>query len=67
MTLLLESPRTLWDHRTLAELSLVESRCVFPLRLPSWHLPGKPRIILQSALTVARDIGLEFILVLIVV
>ena len=40
---------------------------MFPLRLPSWHLPSKPRIIRQSALTVAVDIGLEFILVLIVV
>ena len=67
MTLLLESPRTPLDHRTLAGLSLVLSRCVFPLRLPSWHLPSNPRIILQSALTVAIGIGLEFILVLIVV
>ena len=40
---------------------------MFPLRLPPWHLPNKPRIILQSALTVAIGIGLEFILVLIVV
>ena len=40
---------------------------MFPLRLPSCHLPSKPRIILQSALTVAIGIGLEFILVLIVV
>ena len=64
MTLLLESPRTLRSHRTLAGLSLVESHCVFPLRLPSWHLPNKPRIIRQSALTVAIGIGLVFILVL---
>ena len=35
MTLLLESPRILWDLRTLAGLSLVESHCVFPLRLHS--------------------------------
>ena len=35
MTLLLESPRTLLDHRTLAGLLLLLGRCVFPLRLPS--------------------------------
>ena len=67
MTLLLESPRTPLDHRTLAGLLLVLGHCVFPLRLHSWHLPSKPRINRQSALTVAIDIGLEFILVLIVV
>ena len=67
MTLLLESPRTPLDHRTLAGLSLVLSHFVFPLRLHSWHLPSKPKINLQSVLTVAIDIGLEFILVLIVV
>ena len=38
-----------------------------PLRLHSWHLPSRPRINLQSVLTVAIDIGLEFIPVLIVV
>ena len=67
MTLLLESPRTLLDHRTLAGLSLVLSHCVFSLGLHSRHLPSKPRINLQSAPTVAIDIGLEFIPVLIVV
>ena len=67
MTLLLESPRTPLDHRTLVGLLLLLGHCVFPLRLPSWHPPSEPRIILQSALTVAIDIGLEFILVLIVV
>ena len=67
MTLLLESPRTPLDHRTLAGLSLVLSHCVFPLRLHSPHLPSEPRIMLLSVLTVAIDIGLEFILVLIVV
>ena len=39
---------------------------MFPLRLHSWLLPSRPRINLQSVLTVAIDIGLEFILVLIV-
>ena len=67
MTLLLESPRTPLDHRTLAGLSLVLGHCVFPLRLHSRHLPSKPKINLQSVLTVAIDIGLEFMLVLIVV
>ena len=67
MTLLLESPRTPLDHRTLAGLSLVLGHCVFLLRLHSWLLPSKPRINLQSVLTVAIDIGLEFILALIVV
>ena len=67
MTLLLESPRTPLDHRTLAGLLLVLGHCVFSLRLHSWHLPNKPRINLQSVLTVAIDIGLEFSLVLIVV
>ena len=67
MTLLLESPRTPLNHRTLARLSLVLSHCVFPLRLHSWHLPSEPKITLLSVLTVAIDIGLEFILVLIVV
>ena len=66
MTLLLESPRTLLD-RTLAGLSLVLSHFVFLLRLHSWHPPRKPEINFQSVLTVAIDIGLEFILVLIVV
>ena len=67
MTLLLESPRTPLDHRTLVGLLLLLGHCVFPLRLPSWHLPSKPRIIRQSALTVAIGIGLVFIPVLIVV
>ena len=40
---------------------------MFPLRLHLWLLPSKLRINLQSVLTVAIDIGLEFILVLIVV
>ena len=40
---------------------------VFPLSLQSWLLPSTSRINLQSVLTVAVDIGLEFILVLIVV
>ena len=40
---------------------------MFPLRLHSSHLPSEPKINHQSALTVAIDIGLEFILVLIVV
>ena len=35
VTLLLESPLTLWDHRTLAGLLLLLGRCVFPPRLPS--------------------------------
>ena len=55
------------DHRTLAGLLLLLGHCVFPLRLHSWHLPSEPKIILLSVLTVAIDIGLEFILVLIVV
>ena len=67
MTLLLESPRTPLDHRTLAGLLLLLGHCVFPLRLHSWHLPSEPRVNLQSVLTVAIGIGLEFILVLIVV
>ena len=67
MSLLLESPRTPLDHRTLAGLSLVLGHFVFPLRLHSWHLPSGPSINLQSVSTVAIDIGLEFILVLIVV
>ena len=67
MTLLLESPRTRLDHQTLAGLLLVLGHFVFPLRLHSWHLPSKPRINLLSVPTVAIDIGLEFILVLIVV
>ena len=40
---------------------------MFPLRLHLWHLPSEPKINLQSVLTVAIDIGLEFIPVLIVV
>ena len=48
-------------------LSLVVGHFVFPLRLHSWLLPSRPRINLQSVLTVDIDIGLEFILVLIVV
>ena len=40
---------------------------MFPLRLHSWPLPSKLKITLLSVLTVAIDIGLEFILVLIVV
>ena len=40
---------------------------MFPLRLHSWHLPSELKITLLSVLTVAIDIGLEFILVLIVV
>ena len=67
MTLLLESPQTPLDHRTLVGLLLVLSHCVFPPRLPLWHLPREPKITLLSVLTVAIDIGLEFILVLIVV
>ena len=67
MTLLLESPRTPLDHRALARLSLVLSHFVFPLRLHSWDLPSGPKITLLSVLTVVIDIGLEFILVLIVV
>ena len=67
MTLLLESPRTPLGHRTIAGLSLVLSHCMFPLRLHSWHLPSEPKITLLSVLTVAIDIGLEFIPVLIVV
>ena len=67
MTLLLQSPRTPLDHLSLAGLSLVLSHFVFPLRLHLWHLPRRPKINLQSVLTVVIDIGLEFILVLIVV
>ena len=67
MTLLLESPRTALDQRALAGLSLVLSHFVFPPRLHSRHFPGGPKITLLSALTVVIDIGLEFILVLIVV
>ena len=40
---------------------------MFPLRLHSWHLPSGPKINLLSVFTVVIDIGLEFILVLIVV
>ena len=67
MTLLLESPRTHSDHQTSAGLSLVLGHFVFPLTLHSWLLPSRQRINLLSVLTVAIDIGLEFILVLIVV
>ena len=67
MTLLLESLRTPLDHRALAGLSLVLSHFVFPLRLHSWHLCSGPKIVLLSVLTAVIDIGLEFILVLIVV
>ena len=67
MTLLLESPRTPLDHRALAGLSLVPSHFVFPPRLHSWHPPSGPKITLQSVPIVVIDIGLEFILVLIVV
>ena len=67
MTLLLESPRTPLDHRALAGLSLLLSHFMFPLRLQSWHLPSGLKITLLSVLTVVIDIGLEFILVLIVV
>ena len=63
MTLLLESPRTPLDHRALAGILLVLSHFVFPLAFHSWHLPGRRKITLLSVL----DIGLEFILVLIVV
>ena len=38
-----------------------------PPEVTSWHLPSEPKITLLSVLTVAIDIGLEFILVLIVV
>ena len=55
------------NNRTLAGLSLVLGHFVFPLMLHSWLLPSRPRINLQIVLTVAIDIGLEFILVLIVV
>ena len=67
MTLLLESPRTPLDHWALVGLSLVLSHFVFLRRLHSWHLRSGPKITLQSVLTVVIDIGLEFILVLIVV
>ena len=67
MTLLLESPRTPSDHQALAGLSLVVSHFVSLLRLHSWHLPSGPKIFLLSVLTVVIDIGLEFILVLVVV
>ena len=67
MTLLLEYPRTPLDHRALAGLSRVVSHFVFPPRFNSWHLPSAPKITLQSFLTVVIDIGLEFILVLLVV
>ena len=67
MTLLLESPRTPLDHPALGGLSLVLSHFVFLLRFHSWHLPSGPKINLLSVLTVVIDIGLEFILVLIVV
>ena len=67
MTLLLESPRTPLDHRAFAGLSLVLSHFVFPPKLHLWHLPSGPKITLLSVLTVVIDIGLEFILVLIVV
>ena len=67
MTLLPESPRTPLDHPALAGLSLVLSHFVFPTRLHSWNLCSGPKITLQSVLTVVIDIGLEFILVLIVV
>ena len=67
MTLLLESPWTPLDRRTLAGLLLVLGHCVFPLRLHSWHLPSGPRFNRQSVRTVGIGIYLEFILVLIVV
>ena len=67
MTLLLESPRTLLDHRALAGLSLVLSQLVFPLRLHLWHLPSGTKITLLSVLSVVTDIGMDFILVLTVV
>ena len=67
MTLLLESPRTPLDHRALAGLSLVLSNFVFSPRVHSWHLPSGPKNTLLSVLTVVIDIGLVFILVLIVV
>ena len=66
-TLLLKSPRTRLDHRALAGLSTVLSLSVFPPRLHSWHLPRGSKIVLLSVLTVVIDIGLEFILVLVVV
>ena len=66
-TLLLESPWTRLDHRALAGLSTVLSPSVFPLRLHSWHVPSGPKIVLLSVLTVVIDIGLEFLLVVVVV
>ena len=67
MTLLLESPRTALDHRALAGLSLVLSYFVFPRGYIRGISPGGPKITLLSVLIVVIDIGLEFILVLIVV
>ena len=67
MTLLLGSPLIPCDHRALAGLSLFLSHFVFPPRLHSWHLPSGPKMVLLILLTVVIDIGLEFILVLIVV
>ena len=67
MTQLLEPPPTPLDHRALAGLSLVLSHFVFPSRLHLWHLPSGPKIVLLIVLTVVIDIGLEFILVLVVV
>ena len=65
--LLLETPRTRLDHRALAGLSTVQSPSVLPPRLHSRHLPSRRKIVLLSVLTVVIDIGLEFILVLVVV
>ena len=67
MTLLLEYPRTPLDHRAFAWLSLVLNHFVFPLRLHSWHLPCRPKIILLIVLTSVKENDLEFILVRIVV
>ena len=66
-TLLLESPRTRLGHPALAGLSTVLSPSAFPPRLHSWYLPSGPKIALLSVITVVIDIGLEFILVLVVV
>ena len=51
----------------LPGLSIVLSPPVFSPRLHLWHLPRGPKMLLLSVLTVVKDIGLEFILVLVVV
>ena len=66
-TVLLDSQPTRLDHRALAGLSTPLIHPVFPPRLHLWHPPSGPKIVLLSVLTVVIDIGLEFIVALVVV